>query len=63
MSDKQYLGDSVYCERDDYGGIVLTTENGLGPNNTIVVEPYVLSMFIDYLETHGFKIGTKAGQR
>lgn len=39
---KSYLGDSVYAELDDAGGIVLTTENGYGPSNSIVLEPEVL---------------------
>jgi len=37
---KIYLGDSVYGEAVD-GGIVLTTDNGLGPSNTIFLEPEV----------------------
>ena len=40
---KQYLGDSVYAELDADGRIVLTTENGYGPSNTIVLEPEVLA--------------------
>ena len=38
---KVYLGDSVYADFDGYG-IVLTTENGYGPSNKIVLEPEVL---------------------
>ena len=39
---KDYLGDSVYVEFDgcDY---TLTTENGYGPSNSIVLEPQVLA--------------------
>lgn len=39
---KDYLGDSVYADFDGYG-IVLTTENGYGPSNTIYLEPNVQS--------------------
>lgn len=39
--NKMYLGDSVYAEFDGYH-IVLTTENGFGPSNTIALEPQVL---------------------
>ena len=39
---KEYLGDSVYAEFDGFG-IVLTTNNGYGPSNTIVLEPEVLA--------------------
>lgn len=37
---KVYLGDSVYAEFDGFH-IVLTTDNGLGPSNTIYVEDSV----------------------
>jgi hypothetical protein len=43
VSDKKtYLGDSVYARFDGYS-IILTTENGYGPSNTIVMEPEVYS--------------------
>lgn len=45
--NKTYLGDSVYAEFDGYA-ITLTTENGHGPSNTIVLEPEVLRRLIDY---------------
>lgn len=41
MSEKTYLGDSVYAEFDG-SGYMLTTENGLGPTNTIYLEPEVV---------------------
>ncbi len=37
---KEYIGDSVYVEFDGYG-LVLTTDNGFGPTNTITLEPEV----------------------
>ena len=45
---KTYLGDSVYAE---YNGeqIILTTDNGEGPSNTIVLEGRVwlaLTIFV-----------------
>lgn len=42
---KTYIGDSVYAEFDEYGCIVLTTENGLptDPSNRIVLEPGVFA--------------------
>jgi hypothetical protein len=53
---KVYLGDSVYVRMDRYGGIVLTTENGLpdDPSNMIVLEPEVymaLVMWVRSLRT------------
>lgn len=44
---KQYLGDSVYAEFDGFG-IVLTTENGHGPSNIIILEPQVLAALDNY---------------
>ena len=38
---KIYLGDSVYAVCDGYS-VTLTTENGFGPSNTIVLEVGVL---------------------
>lgn len=48
---KQYIGDSVYAELKD-GRLVLTTENGYGPNNTIILESEVwvaLKKFVEGL--------------
>lgn len=44
MAEKVYLGDSVYAEFNTVmaGDVVLTTENGYGPSNTIYLEPGVL---------------------
>lgn len=43
MSDsKVYVGDAVYVEFDSpfEGDLTLTTENGIGATNTIVLGPY-----------------------
>lgn len=37
---KQYIGDSVYADFDGFA-VILTTDNGFGPTNTIVIEPEV----------------------
>lgn len=37
---KTYIGDSVYAEVKD-GRLILTTENGRGPSNTIIMEPEI----------------------
>jgi len=47
---KKYLGDSVYAEWDAFRGVVLTTENGYGPSNTIVLEPEVLLELVLFVE-------------
>jgi hypothetical protein len=46
---RQYLGDSVYVDISERG-IVLTTENGLGPTNTIVLEAEVYTALERYVE-------------
>lgn len=46
--EKIYLGDSVYAAFDGYA-LTLTTENGLGPSNTIVLEPKVYESLVKYV--------------
>ena len=45
---KTYLGDSVYVNHDDRG-LVLTTENGYGATNTVILEPEVFAKLLVYL--------------
>ena len=35
---KSYFGDSIYVELNEYDEVILTTENGFGPSNTIIFE-------------------------
>lgn len=46
--DKVYLGDSVYVQLVD-GMLMLTTDNGLGPTNTIYLEPRVFHALVAYV--------------
>lgn len=49
MITKTYLGDSVYCEYND--GIVIIYLNNKGyAENLIVLEPEVLSTFIEFIQ-------------
>jgi hypothetical protein len=48
---KEYLGDSVYVDFLDGYMICLTTENGMGPSNTIYLEPEVMQALIRYAES------------
>jgi len=45
---KAYLGDSVYVDYDGYA-LILTTENGMGPSNTIYLEPSVYYSLFEYV--------------
>ena len=45
---KEYLGDGAYVDFDGYA-LVLTTENGIEAQNTIVLEPEVWSALERYV--------------
>ena len=45
----RYLGDSVYASWSEYGELILTTENGFGATNTIILEGPVLKALLGYL--------------
>jgi hypothetical protein len=47
--NKIYLSDSVYAEYNGFN-IILTTENGFGASNTIILEPEVLEALDKYRE-------------
>ena len=47
--DKTYLGDAVYAEVDNWGRLVLTTEDGIRATNRIVLEPEELRTLFEYL--------------
>lgn len=53
MKDKSYLGDSVYAGYDGYH-LVLTTENGSGPSNTIYLDPIVFANMTVFAVKIGF---------
>jgi hypothetical protein len=46
---KAYLGDGVYLDWDDFGTLVLTTENGIRETNRIVLEPEVYAALLEYV--------------
>lgn len=53
MSEKRYLGDSVYVEMDELHRVVLTTNNGYAddPRNRIVLEGAVYVELLRYVRT------------
>lgn len=55
MSNKKYLGDSVYAERSDaLDSIILTTENGLpdDPSNKIYIDYQVWRELVAYVKAN-----------
>lgn len=44
---KVYLGDSVYASFNGYE-VILTTENGMSPSNTIYLEPSCMDALIRF---------------
>lgn len=49
MEKKAYLGDGVYADFDGFN-ILLTTSDGYRNTNRIVLEPGVVSEFMDYYQ-------------
>ena len=49
--NKKYLGYSVYADWDEYGNLILTTENGLpdDPSNRICLEACVIDALLIFL--------------
>jgi hypothetical protein len=58
---KTYLGDAVYLALDEFGNVVLTTEDGIQATNTIVLEPEVCVALCNYIE--GLREFLKNGKR
>lgn len=47
-----YLGDAVYAQIDQFGRLVLTTNNGIEDTNTIVMEGDVLKALDQFRIEH-----------
>ena len=51
MIDKKiYIGDGAYAEINNLGDLVLTTENGISVQNTVVIEPEAYPMLERFVE-------------
>ena len=61
--NKEYLGDGVYIEVDNFGDIVLTTENGISTINRIILEPTVLEAFENYIRRLRKELEKNQGDR
>ncbi len=47
---KEYLGDAVYIDDGNFGGVVLTTSNGVVDTNTIHLDDSVLKNLFGWIE-------------
>lgn len=47
---KQYIGDGAYVDYDGFA-LILTTENGISIQNTVVLEPEVWESLKRYVES------------
>jgi Holliday junction resolvase len=50
---KDYLGDAVYADWDEYGALILTTEDGISVQNRIYLEPEVLDALARFIQRNG----------
>lgn len=46
---KIYIGDGAYAEINRFSGLVLTTEDGINVQNTVVIEPEVYLILEDFI--------------
>jgi hypothetical protein len=51
---KEYIGDAVYVELDEFGDIILTTEDGIRVTNRVVLEPGVYNNLLITLKAWGY---------
>lgn len=48
LPPKVYLGDAVYARVDEFGAVLLTTENGIRTTNVITLEPEVMAELLSW---------------
>jgi hypothetical protein len=58
MKEKAYLGDGVYIHAE-YGGVMLTTEDGIQVTNSIFLEPEVYAALLEYVRSRSSAKGAK----
>lgn len=47
--NKEYMGDGVYAEANEHGGVMLTTEDGVSVTNSIYLEQEVIAGILRFL--------------
>ena len=57
---KEYIGDAVYADIDNWNALILTTEDGIRATNTIVLEPDILEQLLSYIKRHNVPRGPSA---
>lgn len=51
---KSYLGDGAYIQLGRFHGeVILTTEDGISTQNTVVLDPMTIDAMLRYLRKHG----------
>lgn len=45
----EYLGDGVYAEKDDYGGVWLLANDRVCPTDRIYLEPKVFTSLVEFV--------------
>lgn len=56
--EKVYIGDGAYAAIDGCGNLVLTTENGISVQNTVVIEPEAYPMLEEFIrQARNLEIG------
>ena len=50
MSEKVYIGDGIYAQRNPYD-VMLTTEDGGHVTNTIYIDPVIWVALREFMET------------
>ena len=48
LTPKVYLGDAVYARVDEFGAVILTTENGIRATNIITLEPETMAALASF---------------
>ena len=49
MISKEYIGDGVYADKDEFNRLVLTTEDGIKTTNEIIFEIEVIIPLMNYI--------------
>lgn len=55
--DKSYLGDGAYIQLGSFHGeVLITTEDGVSVQNTVVLDESGLRSLVAYVQEHGIQV-------